>query len=167
MTSAYFLYCEDAYGHVAFSLTAEGAAQFTGTVNVLGDLLVWANAGPPLGSQGATLHPIHNAWETGLDIQDASAVSLLKLESMNADTACPLATFKGRIKHDGTYGIVCANAALPANATGGFLYIPTCAGTPTGTPVAQSGCVALLFDVDNYRLYVYDNGSWRGVTLSA
>ena len=54
-------------------------------------------------------------------------------------------------------------AALATNATDGFLYIPTCAGTPTGTPTAQTGTVAMVFDTTNNKLYIYD-GSWLGGT---
>lgn len=54
----------------------------------------------------------------------------------------------------GTYG-----AAVLTDATDGFLYIPTCAGTPTGTPTAYTGKVAIVMDTTNHKLYVYD-GSW-------
>ena len=54
-------------------------------------------------------------------------------------------------------------AVLATNATTGFLYIPTCAGTPTGVPVAQTGTVALVYDTTNHKLYIYD-GAWKGGT---
>ena len=50
-------------------------------------------------------------------------------------------------------------AALATNATDGFLYIPTCAGDPTGTPTAFTGKVAMVFDTTNNELNIYD-GSW-------
>jgi hypothetical protein len=53
--------------------------------------------------------------------------------------------------------------ALATNATDGFLYIPTCAGTPTGTPTAKTGTVPIIFDTTNNKLYIYD-GSWLGGT---
>ncbi len=62
------------------------------------------------------------------------------------------------------YGaLVIGNAALATNATDGFLYIPTCAGTPTGVPTAFTGTVAMVFDTTNNKLYIYD-GSWLGGT---
>jgi hypothetical protein len=55
-------------------------------------------------------------------------------------------------------------AALATNATDGFLYVPTCAGPPTGVPGdAPTGTVALVFDTTNNKLYIYD-GSWLGGT---
>jgi hypothetical protein len=57
-------------------------------------------------------------------------------------------------------------AALATNATDGFLYIPTCAGTPTGVPTAYTGKVALVFDTTNNELYVYDGG-WISTTAFA
>ncbi len=58
---------------------------------------------------------------------------------------------------------VCGPAALATNATDGFLYIPTCAGTPTGVPTAYTGQVAMIFDTTNNKFYIYD-GSWLGGT---
>lgn len=54
-------------------------------------------------------------------------------------------------------------AAVATNATDGFLYIPTCAGTPTGVPTAFTGKVAMVFDTTNNKLYIYDGG-WLGGT---
>jgi len=62
-------------------------------------------------------------------------------------------------------GAVVQSAALPVGATRGFLYIPTCAGAPTGTPVAEAGTVPLVFDTTDSRLYVY-NGAWVSVSLA-
>lgn len=58
-------------------------------------------------------------------------------------------------------------AALATNATDGFLYIPTCAGTPTGVPTAQTGTVAMIFDTTNNKLYIYDGGWLGGTTPGA
>ena len=64
---------------------------------------------------------------------------------------------------DTNQNVVVASAALATNATNGFLYIPTCAGTPTGVPTSFAGRVAFVYDTTNDVLYVY-NGSWKGVT---
>jgi hypothetical protein len=51
--------------------------------------------------------------------------------------------------------------ALATDATEGFLYVPSCAGTPTGTPVAQTGRAAVVIDSTNHKLYFYSGGAWR------
>lgn len=61
--------------------------------------------------------------------------------------------------------VVSSGSVLATNATDGFLYIPTCAGTPTGTPTSHTGAVALVFDTNTSQLFVY-NGAWEAVTVS-
>lgn len=59
--------------------------------------------------------------------------------------------------------VVVGNAAIATTANDGFLYIPTCAGTPTGTPTAFTGRVAMVYDTTNHKFYIYD-GAWKGGT---
>lgn len=62
--------------------------------------------------------------------------------------------------------VVVGNQAVVATtATDGFLYIPTCAGVPTGTPTSYTGKVAVIFDTTNDRIYVYDGG-WKAVQVT-
>ena len=56
-------------------------------------------------------------------------------------------------------------AAIATNATNGFTYIASCAGTPTGTPTAYTGMVPMVYDSTNNKFYIY-NGAWKGVTLA-
>ena len=56
-------------------------------------------------------------------------------------------------------------AALPTNATNGFLYIRSMNGEPTGTPTTYSGTVPMVYDTASHRLCIYDGG-WREVTLT-
>ena len=59
-------------------------------------------------------------------------------------------------------GSVCAGLTAPATtATGGFLYVPACAGTPIGTPTAQTGYAPIVVDSTNNKLYFYSGGAWR------
>ncbi len=55
------------------------------------------------------------------------------------------------------------NAALATNATDGFTYIPTCAGTPSGTPTAFTGKVAIIWDTTAHKFWVFDT-AWKGGT---
>lgn len=53
--------------------------------------------------------------------------------------------------------------SLGTTSTNGFLFIPSCAGTPTGVPQGYTtGKIALVFDATNHKLYAYD-GAWRDV----
>ena len=54
-----------------------------------------------------------------------------------------------------------APAALATTATDGFLYVPTCAGTPTGTPTSHTGLAPIVINTTNNKLYFYSGGSWR------
>jgi hypothetical protein len=58
-------------------------------------------------------------------------------------------------------GMVVGTAALATNATDGFLYVPTCAGTPTGTPTTQTGTAPIVINTTNNKLYFYSGGAWR------
>ena len=67
------------------------------------------------------------------------------------------------IAADGTSsaGLIVGNQALSTTATDGFLYVPTCAGTPTGTPTAQTGTVPIVVDTSANKLYFYSGAAWR------
>ena len=54
-------------------------------------------------------------------------------------------------------------AAIATNATDGFLYVPSCAGTPTGTPTAYTGKIAVVADSTNNKLYIYSGGAWQAL----
>jgi hypothetical protein len=58
-------------------------------------------------------------------------------------------------------GMVIGTAAIATNATDGFLYVPSCAGIPTGTPTAYTGRVPIVVDATNNKLYFYSGGAWR------
>lgn len=66
---------------------------------------------------------------------------------------------------DTSQNVVVGNGALATNATNGFFYVDTCAGTPTGVPATYTGRVPLIFDTTNNKLYAY-NGAWKNVTLA-
>ncbi len=53
-------------------------------------------------------------------------------------------------------------AALATTATSGFMYVPNCAGVPTGIPEPQTGMTALVFDSSGGKLYAY-KGGWVAV----
>jgi hypothetical protein len=57
-----------------------------------------------------------------------------------------------------TGNVVISTAALATSATDGFLYIPTMAGAPSGTPTAYTGRVPIVFNTTNNKIHVYDGG---------
>ena len=71
-------------------------------------------------------------------------------------------TLAERMRITSTGNIVAgASAALATTATDGFLYVPTCAGTPTGTPTAITGMAPIVVNTTNNKLYFYSGGAWR------
>jgi hypothetical protein len=69
-------------------------------------------------------------------------------------------TERARITSAGSF-VAGASAALATTATDGFLYVPTCAGTPTGTPTAITGMAPIVVNTTNNKLYFYSGGAWR------
>ena len=67
-----------------------------------------------------------------------------------------------RARIDANGNIVAGGSvALATTATNGFLYVPTCAGTPTGTPTTITGMAPIVVNTTNNKLYFYSGGSWR------
>ncbi len=61
----------------------------------------------------------------------------------------------------GNRSVALGAGAVAANATSGFVYVPTCAGLPTGTPETYTGRVPIVVDTTNNKLYFYSGGAWR------
>lgn len=68
-------------------------------------------------------------------------------------------TAKFRLTNSGN--VVLNNTAVATNASNGFAYVSSCAGTPTGTPTTYTGMVPIVVDSTNNKLYFYTNGAWR------
>ena len=65
------------------------------------------------------------------------------------------------VKRSGSVLVGDEAAALATTATDGFLYVPTCAGTPTGTPTAITGVAPIVINTSQNKLYFYSGGAWR------
>lgn len=61
---------------------------------------------------------------------------------------------------------VMGTAALATNATDGFLFVPSCAGAPSGTPTTYTGRVPHVVDTANGRAYWYYGSAWHYATLT-
>lgn len=66
-----------------------------------------------------------------------------------------------RIEISSTGTVAVGPSSVATNATDGFLYVPTCAGTPTGTPTTYGSRAAIVIDRTNNKLYFYSGGAWR------
>lgn len=64
----------------------------------------------------------------------------------------------GRV--DTNQNVIFSTAALAQNATNGFIYGPSCAGVPSGTPTSLTGRVPQVFDTTNQTKYYYSGGVW-------
>lgn len=72
-----------------------------------------------------------------------------------------LATFDNTIQIGGVNMDLChSTGALATNATIGFTRLPTCAGSPTGTPNSLNSTAAFVYDSTNNLMNIY-NGSWH------
>jgi hypothetical protein len=98
--------------------------------------------------------PGANAWQFGVG-PDVNSVTFRNttnsynaFQIINGGTVADLAFAGG------------ASGALATNAIAGFPYIPTCPGTPTGTPSGVTGYAPMVVDSTNHKLYVYTGAAW-------
>ncbi len=141
----------DTYGLVLTTDTPSSGAIFP---------LVWTDSGvgvfatTPL----ATFHvnALNDTSVAGLFIADSPTVDVLQVSIDNGSSAI------FRIDKDGS--LIVGGQATATTDTSGFLYIPSVAGTPTGTPTAYANTVPLRVDTTNNKLYAYYGGSWVDLT---
>lgn len=85
----------------------------------------------------------------------------------NVSNNAVLADMQGNqaIKKDANHNVVLGKeTALATNATNGFAYLPTCAGTPTGVPSASfTGKAPVVIDSTNNKMYIYTNAAWQAL----
>lgn len=96
-------------------------------------------------------------------IADMARVDAVTTNEGNIDGALVLNISDGNVMTE-KVRVAVAGLHTPAGATNmtkGFIYVPAAAGTPTGTPVAVSGCAPLYVDTTANKLYFYSGGQWR------
>lgn len=91
---------------------------------------------------------------------DAGGAIIFSTRQGAGSSATDYGTERGRISATGNF-VAGGSVALATNATDGFLYVPTCAGTPTGTPTAITGMAPIVVNTTNNKLYFYSGGAWR------
>lgn len=140
-----------------------------------GNARVYATSGSPALYIGSTT----GAANEGLEIQYEFGNDLARITSIERGTAYRglvleggsilMQTGSGSVTEsmniDVNKNVSIGSGALATNATDGFLYIPTCAGVPTGTPTAKTGRVPIIYDSTNNKVMVYD-GAWVGVAVA-
>lgn len=105
----------------------------------------------------------HSVWPNRTLIQsDSGFTNGLAILTAGANPLSFWTNSTERMRVDANGNVVAgASAALATNATNGFLYVPTCAGTPTGTPTAVTGMAPIVVNTTNNKLYFYSGGAWR------
>ena len=69
-------------------------------------------------------------------------------------------------RSDGSGVELTSGAVLAVDATEGFAYLPTIAGTPTGAPPTKVGGVAVAVDPAANKLWLRIGSAWKFVSLS-
>ncbi len=133
---------------------ARGTTPGTNTVVQSGDLLGVVNFA---GADGSTFVA---AATIRAEVDGTPGSTDMPGRLIIATTADGASSVTDRLTFDNTGNIVVGTAAIATNAANGFLYIPSCAGPPTGTPTTKTGRVPLVVDTTNHKLYFYDV-SWR------
>ena len=108
----------------------------------------------------------------GISVSSAGAVTYNATGSSAGHTFSDAVAFSAGVASDikinaATYSVICSNAALATSAIAGFLYVTTCAGTPTGAAATQTGTSPVCFDTTNKVPYWYDGSTWVPMGTSA
>lgn len=96
-----------------------------------------------------------------------TAAAIGNFTTVNATnlTMSGVLTVTGKFTVDAAKNVTAGAGALGLADTDGFFYIPTVAGTPTGTPATKTGFVPMVYDTTNDELYVF-NGGWRSAVFT-
>lgn len=94
----------------------------------------------------------------GSNLLWGAGAGAVKYSSANGRTIVSPADSQGNVE------VGLSGAALATNATHGFISIPSCAGTPTGTPTSTTGAVPLVVNTTNNKLYAFYGAAWHDLT---
>ena len=125
------------------------------------------NVGIGTASPGTTLEVFTGSTTNGIRIKRFTGNYYSELRQVDSPEGLAFlvgdgSTVAERMRITGTGNVIAgSSAALATNATDGFLYVPTCAGTPTGTPTAITGMAPIVVNTTNNKLYFYSGGAWR------
>ena len=94
--------------------------------------------------------------------QSSSALGTDAKISVCAATTTTL-TARFYVRNNGDIECNGAESALSTSATGGFVFLPTGAGKPTGTPTSRTGNTAHYFNSSQGNLWAYTGSAWNNV----
>lgn len=98
----------------------------------------------------------------GMAYQDPKGITVEKIQSTTGvSTTFP--TTNLQLQPNLGNVVIGTGTSLATTASEGHLFIPTCAGAPTGIVTAPfPGVVPLVYDTTNNRLYIRTpSGTWR------
>jgi hypothetical protein len=124
----------------------------------------------PNGSGNASYHACYNASDltnaSGCYVAIESNIARLVSTRNGSGTTYDLSLQVGdtpteALRVDTSLNVRVGRPSLATNAANGFVYVPICAGTPTGTPTTITGYAPIVVDTTNHKLYFYSGGAWR------
>jgi len=147
---------------------SDGLAFLSGTTEAM-RLDSSGNLGIGTSSPGQRLHVVGGNYRQndatnsfGFEMQNGTGTS--RLVTISGGSAFAIQTggnASDYLNLDGNGSVTIGSNNVATNATSGFLYVPTCAGVPTGTPTAKAGYAPIVVDTTNNKLYFYSSGVWR------
>lgn len=154
------------------TVTGPGAAGLTVT-NASGNLTVSTTTSGTLAATSAGALNLTSAaastWSVtsgGLTINSTSANLTVKTTTSGSIQFQPNGLNQVLLDVNSNVVLYNVGAALATTATNGFVYIPNCAGAPTGVPATlPTGATPMVYDTTNHKIWFYDAG-WKGVAVA-
>lgn len=147
-------------------------ASNTVAIGTAGAEAVRINATQQVGIGGAPSQRLHLIGGTyrqndatnsfGFELQNGTGTS--RLVTISGGSAFAIQSGnngKDYLNLDGNGSVTVGDNNLTTTSTNGFLYVPTCAGTPTGVPTAKTGYAPIVINTTNNKLFFYSGGAWR------
>lgn len=106
--------------------------------------------------------PFHT--HNGLDSQRIPFIGLSDVPTSYWIDTTTNSAGKSVIVNSSAQGLEFSSGSLPLTATDGFITIPYCAGTPTGTPSAGIG--AMILDITAKKLWIWTGAAWQYSSLT-